>query len=86
MARVASIGLTSLPGNLMLDAARDGQGIAVIARAFVEADIVAGRLRLLFEDQEREGYFLITGKGPQRPAARAFAAWALRQGAKSAAS
>ncbi|HEX9859448.1 MAG TPA: LysR family transcriptional regulator [Paracoccaceae bacterium] len=77
--REETLGLTSLPGNLMLDAARDGQGVAVIARAFVEADIAAGRLRLLFEDSAREGYFLVTRPGILRPAARAFAIWALRQ-------
>lgn len=80
VARVTSVGLTSLPGNLMLDAARDGQGVAVIARVFVEPDIAAGRLTLLFQDEEREGYFLVTHPGVQRPAARAFAAWAVRQG------
>jgi LysR family transcriptional regulator, glycine cleavage system transcriptional activator len=78
VARDAAIGLTSLPGNLMLDAARDGQGIAVIARAFIEADIAAGRLRAMFDDREREGYFLVTRAGVQRPSARLFSSWALR--------
>lgn len=77
--RGAGLGLTSLPGNLMVDAARDGQGVAVTARAFVESDIAAGRLRLLFEDRGREGYFLVTHRGVLTPAARAFAAWAKRQ-------
>lgn len=79
VARAAGVGLTSLPGNLMLDAARDGQGVAVIARAFVAPDIAAGRLQVLFEDAEREGYYLVTGAAPLRPAARAFATWAMRQ-------
>lgn len=71
--------ILSLPGNLLLDAARDGQGVAVLTRAFVEADLAAGRLRLLLEDDEREGYYLVTRPGPQRPALRAFCTWALRQ-------
>ena len=71
--------ILSMPGNLMLDAARDGQGVAVIARAFVERDIAAGRLRLLMEDKEREGYFLIHRPGLLKPAQKAFVAWALRQ-------
>ena len=79
LTRAAGVGMVSLPGNLMLDAARDGQGVAVIARAFVAADLAAGRLRLLHEDTEREGYFLVTRPGPQRAALRAFCAWVLRQ-------
>ena len=79
LTRKAGAAMISLPGNLMLDAARDGQGVAVVARAFVERDIAAGRLRLLLEDSEKEGYFLIHRPGPLRPAIRAFAAWVLRQ-------
>lgn len=79
LARREGAAILSLPGNLMLDAARDGQGVAVIARAFVERDIKAGRLRLLVEDDDREGYFLVTRPGPQRSATRAFVAWVLRQ-------
>lgn len=79
LSRQGGQGFVSLPGNLMLDAARDGQGIAVIARAFVEADIAAGRLSVLYEDSEREGYFLVTPTGPQRPPVQAFCRWAARQ-------
>ncbi|RUS59777.1 LysR family transcriptional regulator [Pseudorhodobacter sp. E13] len=77
--RGARFGLTSLPGNLMLEAARAGQGVAVTARAFVEADIAAGRLHVVVEDDEREGYFLVTPAGVLRPPAKAFAQWARRQ-------
>jgi LysR family transcriptional regulator, glycine cleavage system transcriptional activator len=76
--RRGGFGLTSIPGNLVLDAARDGQGVAVIARAFVEADLRAGRLLAVFEDSEREGYFIVTRPGAQRPAVKAFAGWAMR--------
>jgi LysR family transcriptional regulator, glycine cleavage system transcriptional activator len=79
LSRREGAAILSLPGNLMMDAARDGQGVAVIARAFVERDIAAGRLRLLLEDDEREGYFLVYRPGPLRPAQKAFAAWVLRQ-------
>lgn len=68
-------GLTSLPGNLMIEAARDGQGIAVTAGAFVEADVAAGRLRLLFEDRRKKGYFIVTRPGPMRPEARLLYRW-----------
>lgn len=75
----ATAGMTSLPGNLMADAARDGQGVAFTARAFVTADIAAGRLIPLFQSGENDGYFLVTRPGVQRPAVRAFVAWARRQ-------
>lgn len=81
LTRRAGAAMISLPGNLLLDAARDGQGVAVVAQAFVQADMAAGRLRLLHEDQESEGYFLVTRPGPQRAALRAFVAWVLRQAA-----
>ncbi|NIZ11599.1 LysR family transcriptional regulator [Pseudooceanicola sp. HF7] len=70
-----SKGVTSLPGNLMVDAARDGRGIGVIARAFVEPDLAAGRLRLLYEDGRKKGYFLVTRPETMRPVARDFARW-----------
>jgi LysR family glycine cleavage system transcriptional activator len=75
----AGQGLTSLPGNLMIDAARQGQGVAVVARAFVEPDITAGRLRQLFLDDETKGYFLVTRPGVQRPAARKLHSWLRRE-------
>ncbi|WP_435257573.1 LysR family transcriptional regulator [Thioclava sp. FR2] len=75
----APLGILSLPGTLLMDAARDGQGIGAVARVFVEADIAAGRLQVLFEDTSRKGYFLVTKPGVQRPAVKRFCGWALRQ-------
>ena len=79
--RQKSAGITSMPGNLVLDAARNGQGMAVVTRAFVEADIDAGRLVVLHENREREGYFLVVPTGPQRESVRFFCDWVLRQAA-----
>lgn len=81
--REAQRGMTSLPGNMMIDAARDGQGVAVIARAFVAADIAAGRLRELYSDPRRKGYYLVTPEGVLRPPVRAFARWVRRQAAEA---
>lgn len=69
------MGITSLPGNLMIEAARAGQAAAVVARALVAGDIAAGRLRILHEDDKRHGYYLVVRPGPQRPGLRAFTAW-----------
>ena len=68
-------GVTVLPGNLMIEAARRGQGVAVTARVSVQEDIVAGRLRLLFEDSAEKGYYTVTRPGVMRPALRAFITW-----------
>lgn len=68
-----------VPGNLVLDGARDGQGVAVTTRLFVEADVAAGRLVVLFEDtDEQAGYHLVTRPGVLRPPAKAFASWLRR--------
>lgn len=73
--RDESRGLSSLPGNLMIEAARQGQGIAITARVFVEEDVAAGRLRVLHEDVRKKGYFLVTRPGVMRPPVRAFVRW-----------
>lgn len=72
-------GITALPGNLMLEAARQGHGVAITAKVFVEPDIQAGRLRLLFEDGQHKGYYLVTRTGVLRPAVRDFVRWLRRQ-------
>lgn len=74
-------GLMQLPGNLMLDAARSGQGVAVTARLFVAGDLEAGRLVLIHEEHDGRAYHLVTRPGVLRPAARAFCAWMRREAA-----
>ena len=74
-------GMLRVPGNLLIDGARDGQGIAVTVRRFVERDIEAGRLRVLHEAQEGgTGYHIVTRTGVLRPPLKAFAAWLKREG------
>lgn len=81
--RDAGLGYTSLPGNLMLEAARQGQGVAILARVFAEEDIAAGRLRVLFEDTRSKGYWIVTRPGVHRPPLKAFLAWLRREAAKT---
>lgn len=72
--------LASLPGTLIIAAALRGDGITATARAFVQDELESGALRLLFEDEsEATGYHIVTPKGVQKPAARAFVAWARAQ-------
>ncbi|MDC0657590.1 LysR family transcriptional regulator [Leisingera sp. SS27] len=70
---------TRLPGNLLMQAVRAGQGVAVSVQAFVEDDLQAGRLCALFTEGEDRGYHVVTRSGMIRPEARKFAAWLSRQ-------
>jgi LysR family glycine cleavage system transcriptional activator len=72
-------GLVQVPGNLLLDGLRNGQGVAVTVREWVRQDITSGRLRLLFEDETEAGYHIVTRPGVLRPPARAFVTWLRRQ-------
>lgn len=72
----AKKGMVQVPGNLMLDGARDGHGVAVTVREFVTRDIAAGRLRELHtEDTPDTGYQIVTRPGVQRKWVKAFTAW-----------
>lgn len=68
----------NLPGNLLMQAVREGQGVAVTVRDFVAEDIDAGRLCELFAEQDGRGYYIVTRPGPHRSAARQFIAWLRR--------
>lgn len=73
-----------MPGNLVLDAARAGRGIAISARLFVEPDVAAGRLTILFEEPDAGyGYHLVTRPGVLRPAVRHVLRWLKRTAAQA---
>lgn len=68
-----------LPGNLMLEGARRGQGILIASFSNLQADIEAGKLVELFRDAGDTGYFIVTRPGVLRPSAKAFVNWLRRQ-------
>ncbi|WP_027244670.1 LysR family transcriptional regulator [Leisingera daeponensis] len=70
---------TRLPGNLLMQAVKAGQGVAVSVRAFVEEDLSEGRLLALFTEGQGRGYHIATRPGVLRPEARKFIAWLRRQ-------
>ncbi|NRB02155.1 MAG: LysR family transcriptional regulator [Rhodobacteraceae bacterium] len=73
-----------VPGNLLLDGARDGQGLAVTVRCFVEADLAADRLMLLDQaDLEGAGYYVVTRPGAMRAPLKAFVKWIKRAAAEA---
>lgn len=77
--KITTRGRVQVPGNLRLDGARDGQGVAVAVRHFVGADLTAGRLVELFSESDWGGYHIVTRPGVLRPAVKAFVQWLRRQ-------
>ncbi len=71
-------GRTELPGNLVLDGLRAGQGVTVTVRHFVEADIKAGRIVELYAEPDMRGYHIVTPNTPKRPAVKSFVSWLKR--------
>jgi len=68
-----------VPGNLLLDGVRSGQGVVVTVRFFVEEDLRSGRLVELFCEESNNGYHIVTRPGVLRPTARKFVQWLRRQ-------
>ncbi len=77
----AKLGMVQVPGNLMLDGARDGHGVAVTVREFVARDIDAGRLRELYVEETGDaGYHIVTRRGVvPRTWVKAFVSWMRRE-------
>jgi LysR family transcriptional regulator, glycine cleavage system transcriptional activator len=68
--------ISHLPGHLALEAMRAGAGVCATVRAYIEEDVAAGHLRILFEDSlPGWGYHIVTRPGVQRPPLRAFVGW-----------
>jgi LysR family transcriptional regulator, glycine cleavage system transcriptional activator len=71
--------VTHLPGYMVLEGMRAGEGITSTARVFVERDVAEGRLVVLFEDlHPTTGYYIVTRPGVMRPPLKAFVAWLRR--------
>ncbi|UWQ75461.1 LysR family transcriptional regulator [Leisingera sp. M658] len=70
---------TRLPGNLLMQAVRAGQGVAVSVREFVAEDLDSGRLLELFTEGADRGYHIVTRPGVLRREARKLTSWLRRQ-------
>lgn len=65
-----------LPGNMLLDGVRRGDGISATVPAFISDELKAGKLVTLFDDPiPNIGYYLVSLPGIQRPALPIFAKW-----------
>lgn len=56
--------ITHMPGNLILEAVRHGDGVTYTARCFVEDDINSGRLAVLSSEKDSGGYYLVSAAAP----------------------
>lgn len=71
---------------LVLEAVLGGQGVALILRPLIEAEVAAGRLVLPFEVSmpSRYAYYLVISEAVrERPEVRAFREWVLMEAAQS---
>ncbi len=65
-----------MPGNLLLDALRRGDGIVATVPQFIEADLEGGNLVILFDDPiPNIGYYIVTRPGIQRAPLQTFIRW-----------
>ncbi|MGI3185131.1 LysR family transcriptional regulator [Nioella aestuarii] len=71
--------VTNMPGHLIMDAVRRGDGITYSARAFFREDLKAGRVVALFSESGFGNYYVETGDGHLRPTVRCFVNWLMRQ-------
>jgi len=71
------LNITHLPGYMVLEGVRRGEGISATAKMFIETDIEAGNLQVLFEEgvYPGTGYHLVTRPGVKRPPLKAFMSW-----------
>ncbi|MDJ0822719.1 MAG: LysR substrate-binding domain-containing protein [Paracoccaceae bacterium] len=75
--------VTHVPGNLMIDGARNGQGLAVSTLLAVAEDVATGRLVILFQDDGPEAYHIVTHPSAMRPQLKAFLRWLRREAQKT---
>ena len=73
--------ISHMPGNLIMEAVRRGDGITYTARPFVEAEIRSGRLVELFTEPCFGIYHIRTRPGALRRPARTFVRWLRREAA-----
>lgn len=73
--------ITHMPGSLIMEAVRRGDGLTLTARTFVDKEIHSGQLVELSSESDIGGYYIVTRPGVLRPPVRAFVTWLKRQAA-----
>ena len=67
--------VSQMPGNLIMQAVRRGDGISYTARAFFEEDIRSGRVVVLSSEPAVGTYYMETSPGVLRRPVRTFLRW-----------
>jgi LysR family glycine cleavage system transcriptional activator len=67
--------ISQMPGNLIMQAVRRGDGITYTARAFFQDEIRSGQVVVLFSDPAVGTYYIETCPGMMRPPVKAFVNW-----------
>jgi LysR family glycine cleavage system transcriptional activator len=73
--------ITHMPGTLIMEAVRRGDGLTYTARCFVEDVLGSGQLVLLSSERNTGGYYIVTRQGVLRPPVRTFVSWLKQQAA-----
>jgi len=78
--------ITHMPGNLIMEAVRRGDGITYTARPWVDDELRSGALIELFSDRAFGTYYIVTRPGTLRPPVKVFVKWLKQQAAADATS
>lgn len=76
--------ITHMPGNLIMEAVRRGDGITYTARPFVERELQSGQLVELFSDEAFGTYYIQPRPGVLSPPVKVFMMWLKQQTANQA--
>ncbi len=71
--------ISHMPGNLIMDTVKRGDGITLTARQWVEEEIRTGQLVALFAEEHAGVFYIHTLPGEQRQSVRVFANWLNQQ-------
>ncbi|MDJ0958841.1 MAG: LysR family transcriptional regulator [Arenicellales bacterium] len=71
--------ISQMPGNLIMQAVRRGDGVTYTARAFFEAEIQSGEMKVLFSEPAFGIYYIVTSPGPLRASVKVFLNWLKEQ-------
>jgi LysR family glycine cleavage system transcriptional activator len=66
-----------MPGNLVIDAIRRGEGVGNVGRTWFDEDVSKGTVVTLFDNDASAdlGYWIVTRPAPHRPPLKAFLRW-----------
>ena len=67
--------ISQMPGNLIMQAVRRGDGISYTARAFFKDEIRSGQVVVLYSDPAVGTYYIETCPGVMRPPVKTFVNW-----------